>query len=49
MTTRSIFPPRDCQPYRRLSGRKSKLLSCTLHSGSGYSSAQMAELSWRLV
>jgi hypothetical protein len=49
MTTRSIFPPRDRQPYRRLSGRKSKLLSCTLHSGRGYSSEQMAEISWRLV
>jgi hypothetical protein len=49
MTMRSIFSSGDRQPYRRLSGSESRLLSYVLHSGRGYSPEKIAEITWRLV
>jgi hypothetical protein len=48
MSMRGIFPERYRQPYRQLSGCKSRLY-CIVHSRRGYSSEKMAENGWRLA
>lgn len=49
MTTRGIFPARDCQLFLQLSGRGFRLLYCGPYPTRGYSSEKMAVNGWRLA